>query len=43
MVDTRHAKDGGKPISMFESGAMLLYLADKTGKFFPPICAPATR
>ncbi len=25
----------GKPISMFESGAMLLYLASKTGKFLP--------
>jgi len=25
----------GKPISMFESGAMLIYLASKTGKYLP--------
>jgi len=34
MVDHAPA-DGGEPLSMFESGAIMMYIADKAGRFHP--------
>jgi GSH-dependent disulfide-bond oxidoreductase len=34
MVD-REPKGGGAPISVFESGAIMMYIAEKAGKFWP--------
>ena len=34
---------GGEPIAIFESGAILEYLADKTGKFLPKSPANASK
>lgn len=39
----RAPADGGDPVRLFESGSILLYLADKAGRFVPPVSEPRAR
>lgn len=35
--------DGGEPLRVFESGSIMVYLADKCRRFLPPVDAPRQR
>ena len=39
LVDDEPA-DGGTPVSVFESGAMMMYIAEKAGRFYPQALRP---